>query len=498
MAAPADDLIPVKRPHFERRDGHLFFLASARPHTRLDAADEHLWEMIDGAATVGALRTSIADAAVRLQRLWDLGVCELVPPRFPEHRRPLLVIEPHMDDAILSVGGSMWARRESCEITLVTMAGLSNYTSYYDLDRDYFNVARVSALRRAESALATRMLGGRHETLDLLEAPLRLHPGDWSLDWYRRHRKLVDAFIMHASPRREVDAWAAAIEPVLESTDAKEIWLPLGVGGHTDHELARDACLLALSRRRGIEQRADIYLYQDVPYATQFPLHTPALVGALTAAGAVLEPMVEDITATIDDKLRLASVFGSQFKPSYIAPRIEEAARRAGPSASRLGELRFRLRQLPGPVPALALYSRRAAVEAVAKDLTSWYDRHRSSRRIRVLTPVPVARWGDDLSALLDALPQATFEVHVSEEYADETESLTSPRLDVRIVRGRQTAWIARLARLVLSRPAPTILLTGEDLTKWAWLAKLAFVASDPLAATRLNDVVLALSSTRS
>jgi hypothetical protein len=149
-------------------------------------------------------------------------------------------------------------------------------------------------------------------------------------------------------------------------------------------------------------------------------------------------------------------------------------------------------------VPALALYSRRAAVEAVAKDLTRWYDRHRSSRRIRVLTPVPVARWGDDLSALLDAFPQATFEVHVSEEYADETESLTSPRLDVRIVRGRQTAWIARLARLVLSRPAPTILLTGEDLTKWAWLAKLAFVASDPLAATRLNDVVLALSFARS
>src|SRR6185503_3290524 len=112
---------------------------------------------------------------------------------------------------------------------------------------------------------------------------------------------------------------------------------------------------------------------------------------------------------------------------------------------------------------------------------------------IRILSPVPVARWADDMSLLLTAFPQATFEVHVSEEYADETTGFASPRIEVRTVWGREAAWVGRLAELAMSRPQPTILLTGEDMQPFAPLARAAFILSDPIVATRMNHFVLAL-----
>src|SRR6478736_5671512 len=111
MPAHPADFIPVKRPHFTLRDEGLVFLISRRPFASLEAGDRALWNHIDGVATIGQLRGVAADADVRLERLATLGVCDLVEPRFPANRRRVLVIEPHMDDAVLSVGGEMWARR---------------------------------------------------------------------------------------------------------------------------------------------------------------------------------------------------------------------------------------------------------------------------------------------------------------------------------------------------------------------------------------------------
>ena len=176
-------------------------------------------------------------------------------------------------------------------------------------DRDFFDVARVSALRAAESRLALRLVHGEHCALDEVEAPLRLRGGDWTLDWYRAHRKLVDAFVMHAAPDDEIESWATAMRRVLRSTDADEIWLPLGVGSHVDHELARNACLRALARIPDLERRVPLYFYQEVPYAAQFPHHTARIVDSLSAAGAKLERCVTDISQSLEAKTRLASVY---------------------------------------------------------------------------------------------------------------------------------------------------------------------------------------------
>ena len=493
----SDESVPLKRPHYELRQGHLFFLISTRPYAQLDDVDEELWRRIDGIASVGQLRELVPDVGRRIARFWELAVCEVAQPQQLSAgglgRRRVLVVEPHMDDAVLSVGGVMWARRGECEFTVVTIAGQSNFTSYYYLDRDYFNVERVSALRAAESRLAMRLLGGRHQTLNELEAPLRFQPGNWTLEWYRHHRKLVDAFIGHRASEGEVESWALRLVQLLRDTQAAEIWLPLGVGSHTDHELTRDAWLRALTRLPHFAPRTSLYFYQDVPYATQFPDHTSAIVRALTAAGAVLETRPDDIGASLEAKLRLVSIFASQFKPSYMAALIDKSARQASPSGKGHYELRFKVERLPDMINGLALYSRYMAIERLAPKVRSWYRRHRSAPVIRILSPVPVARWAEDLSFLLQAFPRAVLEIHVSEEYLAETWRLTSSRVHVRAIHGREGGWIAHLLRVGISRPRPTVVLTGEGLMALAPLARVGLVLSDPLVATRLNDLVLAL-----
>ncbi len=486
-----EDLVPLRLPHFALREGHLFFLVDPQPVAELEPEDAALWERMDGSATVQQLGAGHGDVAARLRRFVALGACERAPGRFPGHRRRVLVIEPHMDDAVLSVGGTMWSQRAVCEFTVATIAGRSNFTYYFVRDGDLFDTARVTALRRAESALALRMLGGRHVSLDEPDATLRYQPGDWTLDWYRRNRQGVEAYRDHAGAEEEIGPWAAAIEQLLTTTAPDEAWLPLGVGNHSDHERVRDAALRALARLPGLEGRTALYLYQDVPYATRFPAHTGQIVAAIAAAGGALEPRPTEVGAAMEAKLRLCSIYASQFTPNYIIPKIEEAARQAAPTGAGPYELRFALRRVPGAVNPLAVYSGRQAVERLVPRLRPWYRRHRSARRIRILAPDAVGRWAEDLGCLLEAFAGATLEVHVSEINAAETARRTSPRIEVRPVpRG---AWRRRLVRIAASRPCPLILLAGENRRAAALLTRVACGLSHPLVADRMGHLVLAL-----
>ncbi|MRR49954.1 MAG: hypothetical protein EG825_03415 [Rhodocyclaceae bacterium] len=489
----SDSLIPVRRPHLELRERQLFFMLSSRPSAEFDAIDEALWESIDGLRSVGQLRVGCLDADLRLQRLWDLGACELVQHEFPRARRRVLVLEPHMDDAALSVGGLMWALRNQCEFTLVSIAGYSNFTSYYFLDREYFDVEKISALRKAESELVMRLLGGRHTMLNESDTPLRYQPGNWTLDWYRRNRRCVNARLDHCASAEEIATCAEAISRVLKETDAEEIWLPLGVGGHADHELSRNACLRALEQHGGIEQRVSLYFYQDVPYATQFPDHTGQILDALRSAGGILVDQRADISGALDGKLRLNAIYGSQFKLSYIAPKIEKSARAASASGTGFSEVLFHVDRLPGPVEPLALYSGRAAVDALAARLGTWYRRHRLARRIRILSLVGVGRWAEDMQVLLEAFPQADFEVYLSAATAGETERFVSPRITVRIVEGRSSAWGLSLLGIALSKPCPLIVMTGTSRQRLMSLIRVVCFLSNPLSAVTTNYLVLAL-----
>ena len=110
-----------------------------------------------------------------------------------------------------------------------------------------------------------------------------------------------------------------------------------------------------------------------------------------------------------------------------------------------------------------------------------------------MLSLVDAGRWADDLQFLLDAFPQATFEVHLSATDIGEAERLLSSRIEIRAVTGRARAWLGRLVRIALARPYPTIVMTGASRQNLMPLFKTVCILSDPLSAITTNYLVQAL-----
>ncbi len=487
------DLIPIPRPHFRLRGEALYFLISERPSAVLSEEERRVWQALDGKASVGELRARFPGGAeVALRRFHDLRLCELVPGRFPEGRRRVLVLEAHMDDGVLSVGGTMWQRREECEFTLVTFCGQTNFTSYSYIGREYFDVDEVSALRRAETEVVVRLLGGHHHDLGLPEAPLRYWSGRWTADWYRRHRGSISAFIAHPSGPEELRTWTAAIREVLRGARAEEVWVPLGVAPHTDHQLARDAALAVLMAEPTLLQRFSVFFYQGVPYALQFRHHTDALVSALATAGGRLEPEIVRITEVFPDKLRLLSIFGSQFKSKWVDPRVEACARLAADGADGLAELLLRVVALPPRLDPLALNMEAETVRRAKRALVPWSRRHRAARRMRILLRAPAGRWREDMGDVLRLFPHTRFEVFASDMAIAEVQELVSERISVRCVGSGKGAWVRLAARIAIGAPGPILFIPGPDLMRPARLLSALWPLSDTLVVPALHHFSLA------
>jgi LmbE family N-acetylglucosaminyl deacetylase len=242
--------IVLRLPHFRLVGNEVFFLVSRRPYAQLSTVEIALWQVLDNGSSVAELRKRFPEDADRsLQRFTQLGICTIGEASYPAGRKRVLVFEPHSDDAVLSVGATMWLRRHEYEFIVVTVGSRSNYTSYFDLDREFFDVEKISSLRSSEGTLFSRLIGGQYRALNQTDASLRYRVGDWSLDWYRRHKISVLAFINHHSNATELGQWIGAIRAVLSEDHADEVWFPLG-GPHTDHQLTRDAFLTLMVEER--------------------------------------------------------------------------------------------------------------------------------------------------------------------------------------------------------------------------------------------------------
>jgi LmbE family N-acetylglucosaminyl deacetylase len=490
-----EDEIPVRRPHFHLKSDKLTFLISRRPYATLSSEEQAIWKAIDGAAPIGHLRQCLGDGAEAvLQRFADLAVCEVLPPSFPANRRRIVIIEPHMDDAALSVGGIMWMRRTECEFIVVTLAGISNFTSYYNLDREYFDVKGVSALRRAESELFLRHVGGRHIALDLLEAPLRYRNGDWTLGWFQQHKRSISGFYEHSPRPQELDLWSSKVARALGPLKPQEIWMPLGIGRHVDHQLTRDACLRVVGADPGLPERPAISLYQDVPYASLFPNHTPDLIRALEGAGARLEEKRVDVGHVMAKKLELLSIFASQFKMSFMGPRVEACARQAGAGSFEYAELLYKINvtRLAG-LEGLSRCAGRAAIDALSENIVPWLRRNRSASLIRLLLATAAGRWAEDMQFLLEIFPRATFEVHVGSAWLAETETLASPRIRIKVVGRGWRSWLLDAVRTLASRPNPLVIIAPQEAHRRARLVSGLSIGSDSIIAPSMSEFLLTL-----
>lgn len=479
----AHDIVPVRRPHFHVKDGTFYFLISRKPHAFLKNSEKAIWEAIDGRTNVADLRSQFADVDDTLNRFASLGVCEFPPVGFPSNRRRILVIEPHMDDAALSVGGTMWLRRNECEFTVLTLAGVSNFTSYYEVDREFFDIAEVTALRKAESALFLRHVGGHHLTLDLLEAPLRYRNAQWTLDWFRQHRDAMWTLVARAPAPGELEEWTAALTRFFTGLEAEEIWMPLGVGNHVDHHLARNACFGILRKPELIGGRK-VRFYEDLPYTLNWRWHADRVIEALKNTGTRLEQKRVNINGAMIEKLHLLSIFGSQFKIDFIKPIMEKSAE----------EVLYEVVTPPSKtIDPISCYVDGDRAVDMERSIVPWMQRHKSAPLVKLLVPTPIGRWAQDMQLLLDLFPQARFEVFMPRSQVVETETFASPRIQIRpIDKGR---WYSAAGRLFLSWPSPLVIVVSPGRESHGrWLSAACF-ASDSILTPSLNVFALALRS---
>ncbi len=495
-ATPAlpSDAVVIRRPHFVLRGDALFFLISQRPFAVLSQAEQLLWNALEKEESVGVLQARLGESADEgIRRLLTLEVAEMVLPVPPGKRRRVMVIEPHMDDAALSVGGVMLQRRAECEFLIVTIATRSIATSYRGIDRDFFDIQTVSDLRKAESQLVARLLWGRHIPLGLTEASLRYHPQNWTLDWFRRHKDAIYMYLEHSAGRDELERWTSTLAKAIADFEPQEIWMPLGVGMHVDHQLTRHACLNVLRANPKIVEQCVCRFFQDVPYAGDHRAHTPALVQALRGIGATLEEERMDITAVMPEKRHLLSIYASQWKTEIIQRRVEACAKALGGPPESYSELWYRLAAAPTEsIDMLATSAVKESVYRVARDVAPWLRRNRSAPAIGILLAVPMGHWAQDMQFLLDFFPGAQFEVHMRAPFAGQAETLISPRVSVRVAESRWR-WVGGALTAILARRLPLVIIPGRKKEKHGrWLARLGLL-SDPVVAPTMNDFILAL-----
>jgi LmbE family N-acetylglucosaminyl deacetylase len=494
-SAYPSDAVVVRMPHFRLQGDSLFFLISTRPFSVLTPAEQNLWIALEKETTVADLEAQLgAQAGEDIRRLVALNVARVLTLPPPGKRRRVMVIEPHMDDAALSVGGLMLQRRAECEFLLVTVATQSVATSYRGIDRDFFDMQTISNLRKAESEIVARTVWGRHIPLGLVEATLRYYPQKWTLDWFQRHEQAVWAYLEHAAGRGELELWTSTIAKAIEDFEPEEIWMPLGIGVHVDHQLVRHACLnILLTNPKLVEQRVCRF-FQDVPYAADVPNHTAELVETLRGAGARLEEERVNIADVKQEKRRMLDIYWSQWKTEVIWRRVENCSKALGGPPGSFSELWYRVTAAPAEdIDMIDTSSMKEFIYRVARDLAPWLRRNRNARKIGILLAAPMGRWADDLQYLLDYFPNTQFEVHMQAKFAGHAEMFASPRIEVRLGGDRWRWMLGDALTTVLGRRMPLVIVTGRGREKQGrWLARFGLV-SDPLVAQTMSDFVQAL-----
>lgn len=194
--------------------------------------------------------------------------------------RPILAIEPHHDDLILSASGSLLAR--SAPLTVITV--FTRSTSVHpDLATTYPNVKCVSELRTAEAQASLLPLGAARYLLGHKDADPPYRPFDLNV----------------------LDLVVEQLRPIVAAHPNAELLAPAAVTRHPDHLLVHEA-----ARRVGCT-----WFWEDAAFWPTYALSADDLYLFHTRVGDSMTVEAVDITSVILDKLTLLYLHASQMQP---------------------------------------------------------------------------------------------------------------------------------------------------------------------------------------
>jgi LmbE family N-acetylglucosaminyl deacetylase len=448
-----------RRPHYRRDGSAVFFLISQRPTLTLAEDDIALFDSLGAARRVGDLSPSVAQ---RLAEWHAAEVIDILPPP-PPPGRPLVAIEPHMDDVALSIGGRLLLRRGERPVVLLSVTRESNVSGYWTLQREFFNDAEITTLREAESSIVAELAGGTHRSLDIPDAPLRYRAAEeWNAKSLVALQDGLAAYLGFPPQHDEIDALAKRLADEVLSLDPAELWIPLGLGGHCDHRITRDACIAMIATHWARFETIPILLYEDHPYSTYFPRQLEQIVAAFAARGTRLTPAPADITSVFDEKVRLVGVYASQFKSRAMEPKLRERAGEIG-GGEALIERAHRLENRPELPLESELAPDAEAIRAPRAKFESWSQcgtgalagarRRPTETTLTIIFGAAVGAWERAMRLLLDRFEN--IRVLIDRERMWETDQWSDPRVEVIAV----TNWRAAFLREALRMGEPVIVV---------------------------------------
>jgi LmbE family N-acetylglucosaminyl deacetylase len=168
--------------------------------------------------------------------------------------------------------------------------------------------------------------------LDLPDAVFRGYEGD---------EELLGA------PRPDDESPLEVLRREIVRLEPQTVYFPLGIGGHVDHQLCRDAGVALLGEARrwvmpGPEYAGIVTFYEDFPYAwwngfnRLEDLPPSALAGV--PAGVSIAPQYADIGDQIERKITGIALYASQVERMFDGRRgMAEAVRGFGSKVAALG-----------------------------------------------------------------------------------------------------------------------------------------------------------------
>ncbi len=223
----------------------------------------------------------------------------------------LKLVSPHRDDAAFSCGIFLSLCADSnIKVQVVNAFTHSNYAPFAEPS----TADRISELRKNEDVALRNLLGDSLCLLDLglRDAPLRLRiPAEQTLG------DPLDSLAY----AREVEDLQRVFRPILAGADC--VLLPMALGGHIDHRIARDATM-------GCVPIETLAFYEDLPYAASMSEEQRESMLADFRFMATLQPIAVRRSNGAAVKRAVAFCYDSQVAASTVEEMACYAENRTG------------------------------------------------------------------------------------------------------------------------------------------------------------------------
>lgn len=177
---------------------------------------------------------------------------------------PVLLVSPHLDDAVLSVGATIAALTTAGAQVLICTVFAGRPKPPFSPVADAFHAdcglgPDAIEIRRKEDLAALTLLGADALHLDFLDAVYRRTGDEWVC---RSPRAMFDP----GQPPEPalLNGIAREVHRLIETFEPAQVWTCAAIGQHVDHRITRAAVTLACAGTRRL------LLWEDLPYAFNY------------------------------------------------------------------------------------------------------------------------------------------------------------------------------------------------------------------------------------